>query len=109
MSCVYQADGLDFSCVSQAVKRVIAGNIDVLTARMILKQLDSGMATFGAPDVVVSLAASQSLESPSSVAAEIQAIVDQDSDGSQASAASLITVVALLWKLWVLVQPLIKD
>ena len=110
MACVYQPDGIDFGCVSQIVKRVIAGEVDVLTARMLLKQIDSGLATFGAPDVVVSLNPSaHSIETPAEVANELQSIVSQEVDGGQVTAASMLTVVALLWQLWKLIQPLIKD
>ncbi len=109
MACVYQPEGIDFGCVSQVVQRVIAGQVDVTTARMLLKQIDAGLATFGAPDVVVSLEpAAQAIETPAAVAAEIQSIVgDGDSDG--ASAQSAVAVVVLLLKLWKLIQPLIKD
>lgn len=109
MACVYQPDGIDFGCVSQVVQRVIAGKIDVTTARMLLKQIDSGLATFGAPDVVVSLEpATQSIETPAAVAAEIKSIVG-DGDEENASAKSAVAVIVLLLKLWKLIQPLIKD
>lgn len=52
MSCVYDAEPVSFTCILSVVSDIKDAKVTVETARKVIKQIDAGLAQFGAPKPV---------------------------------------------------------
>ena len=103
MSCTYEAEPISFQCITTIISQLRTDGPTTLTGRMLLKQIDSGLAYFGPPatDVVTTA------EAPS-VEEVCQKIEQQLPEGDFAVLATPLELLALLMKLWELLKPILK-
>jgi len=85
------------------VSKVRKGHIDAELARMILKQLDSGIASFGLPIESISFAMDDSLEQQVEyICSELEAVKANENEKAEVQALNIgtgIKIVTLLWTL----------
>ena len=91
MSCVFEESTIDFDCLRQIITRVYSGNLDVTTFRMVLKQVDAGLAVYGMP------VSTTSFSDPKNVVLELEALVPKESE--VVASIGYVQIVMLLLEL----------
>lgn len=90
MSCVYEPQEFDLSCVRSIISDFTSGEISTTTARKALKLIDTGLAIFGKPTV--------SLEEDVDLVAKLQSLVPEEGE-VEIRSLDWVTIISILIKL----------
>ena len=102
MACVYPAEPIDFSCIVQIIAEVRGGSVTATTVRKLLKQIDSGIALFGTPQVGLPTAMGTD-----SLCDRIEEFVPIP--GRPSTNIGWLELILLLIELWKQLQPILNP